>query len=54
MMVVIERNTSVKAAIADWGADHTPGEKYTKEGKGTYTFAEQIAWSLTRGWIIKI
>ena len=53
MMEVITRNTSVKAAVADWETDHTPGEKYQKEGKGLYTFVEQIAWSLTRGWIVK-
>jgi hypothetical protein len=53
MAEVIARNTSVKAAIADWETDHTPGEKYAKEGKGFFTFADQLAWSLTRGWIIK-
>jgi len=53
MMEVIGRNTSVKAAIADWETDHTPGEKYPNTGKNLITFEWQIQWSLTRGWIIK-
>ena len=53
MMEVIERNTSVKAAIADWETDHVPGEKYPNTGKNLITFEWQIQWSLLRGWIIK-
>jgi len=53
MMRVIERNTSVKEALADWETDHTPGEKYHNTGKGVITFIDMISWSLLRGWIVK-
>jgi hypothetical protein len=53
MMAVIERNASVKAAIADWETDHTPGEKYPNTGKGLIAFADMLSWAQARGWIIK-
>jgi hypothetical protein len=53
MMEIIERNTSVKAAIEDWETNHPPGEKYPNTGNGVFTFKDLINWSLLRGWIIK-
>lgn len=55
MMAVLEKHTKFEDAIKEWESTAGSKSKFKSTGaKHEFNFIDQINWSVTRGWIIKV